>query len=201
MVLLIQKLNSRILKNISVSVLFTVIIVFLISVPNLISAQISFGVEDPLWKPQKDEVFLQEVSQEIFTEKPISSIAVFEGVCYAVKENKIFQLTDDILTGMSSSPSEVKKLISIDESFWALAADGMYRFKNGTWSQFDNRVFVDVCMHANALHAATAEEIYKLEKEDLVMLVCLFRKVISSLWVAIIIEKEFSMVSLPWLMR
>ena len=162
--------NTNFLPKIeqSAKVLFTVYFVILISISNLISAQNYFGVSDPLWKPQKDEVFLQEVSHEIPTEKPITSIAVFERICYAVKENKIFQLTDDILTEMSSSPAEVKKLITIDGNVWALAADGIYRLQNGIWKQIDNQVYVDVCMHANVLHAATTEEIYKLVNDRFV---------------------------------
>ncbi len=143
--------------------LFMVFYMFVLTGLDSVSAQDLFGVDAPLWKAEKDEVFLQEVSREIFTDKPITSVAVFDGVCYAVQENKIVRLTDDILTEMDSSPAGVKKLRTIDGKFWAFAADGIYKFQNNKWLKFDDRIYVDMCMHHNSLHAATVDEIYKLE--------------------------------------
>lgn len=145
------------MKKVSVLILLTVFIA------NTVFAQLKFTDKEPLWKAEKDEVFLQEESQEIFTETPITSIAVFEEVCYAVKENKAVQLKGDVLIEMNSSPANVERLIGIDNNLWALASDGIYKLQNKSWEKFDDRVYVDLCMHQNALHAATQEEIYKLD--------------------------------------
>ena len=37
-----------------------------------------------LWKPVADGVYLQEVGEKILTEKPITSVAVYQGKAYVV---------------------------------------------------------------------------------------------------------------------
>lgn len=159
MVHLINRSNFSVSNYIPVKMYFAILIL----ISNFSSAQIDFSVSSPLWEPQKDEVFLQEVSFEIPSDKPITSIAVFEESCYAVKENKIFNLENDELKEMSSSPQNVERLITINDKAWALTDNGIYQLQNKKWVKFDDRVFVDLCMHIDVLHAATQEEIFKLK--------------------------------------
>ena len=79
----------------------TTIILLLLSI-YAVKAQKIYDNPNPLWEPEKDEVFLQEVSDEIVTDKPITSLAVFDGICYAVKENKIFSINNNELSEISS---------------------------------------------------------------------------------------------------
>lgn len=156
-----KKIKQEIQNN-SVISLFSIVFIILITFSNSITAQKIYDNSDPLWKAQKDDVFLQEESQKIRTDQAITSIAELDGDCYAVKGEKIHLLTDDILTEMSLSPAGVEKLTTINGNVWAFAKDGVYRLQGGVWKKFDDRIFVDLCMHFNVLHAATTEEIYKL---------------------------------------
>lgn len=126
-------------------------------------AQNLFGVKDRLWEPIKDEVFMQENAHKIRTDKAVTSVLVDQEKCYAVLEGLIYQLNDDQLVSMPSSPKEVQRMIPINGKAWALTSAGLYQLNSGEWKLFDKRVYVDMCMHSGVLHAATKEEIFKLE--------------------------------------
>ncbi|NOX67282.1 MAG: hypothetical protein GXO85_16165, partial [Chlorobi bacterium] len=51
---------------------------------------------------------------------------------------------------------------------WALTKNGLYKLDNNDWKLIDDRKFVDLTTHNGVLHAATKEEIYKLENGKMV---------------------------------
>lgn len=120
-----------------------------------------------LWEPMHDDVYLQEVAKKISTEKPVQSIALLEENCFVVIEGDVFKIKDDGLLSISDSPTNVSRLISLDGSIWALAKDGIYTYKN-KWEKIDAREYVDICMHQDVIHAATKEDIYKLEQGNFI---------------------------------
>ena len=118
-----------------------------------------------LWKPQQDEVYWQEVEKKISTEKPVQSVAVFEGQCFAVIDGVICRLVNDLFDGEQSAPADVKRLIAINGNLWATAGDGIYRLTNNKWKKIDNQQYVDLCLHHGVLHGATKDEIFRLEND------------------------------------
>lgn len=120
-----------------------------------------------IWKPIKDDVFMQENASKIYTENPIQSIAQQNGFCFAVMEGQVYEVKDEQLQVRKDAPSGVNRLISLEESIWALAQDGIYQFNN-KWQKIDTKKYVDICMHQGKLYGATREELLILENNKFV---------------------------------
>ena len=129
----------------------------------LASADDLFQVERQLWEPVPDEVYLQEVARKVPTDAPVHSVALHDGKCYAVLNETVYVLNGDVLEPAQSAPTGVRELEAFDGALFALARTGLYRFDTNTWTMMDDRVYVDLCMHLGALHAATTEEVFRLE--------------------------------------
>src|SRR4030042_2023817 len=142
------------------SSLITVLLLSILS--SSLIAQELYMTPKRLWKPQQDDVYLQEVAKKIPTEQPVQELAVHEGHCFAVIGEKIWLLNNDFFNNEKNAPSGVKRLISVSGDLWALASDGIHRLKNNKWEIIDKREFVDICIHNVVLHEATEEEVYRL---------------------------------------
>ncbi|MBK7106899.1 MAG: hypothetical protein IPH62_16630 [Ignavibacteriae bacterium] len=116
--------------------------------------------ENQQWKPVEDKVYLQEVSTKIFTENEITSIAAFEDKFYLVMNSEIYFLNEENIEKISSSPVKVNRIISIDNSLWALTKNGLFRYSKN-WELIDKNLFVDLCIHNKELYAATQNDVYK----------------------------------------
>ena len=139
---------------------FYVLLNFVVS---LAWAQEINNVSQKRWKSQNDEVYLQEISMKIPTDKPAVSIAEAGGACFALVGEQLFRVENESLKPENSAPAGVSVLKSENDEIWAIAADGLYRHKNGKWNKADSRKYVDLCMHNGFLHAATRDEIFRLE--------------------------------------
>uniref|UniRef100_UPI00321689E6 hypothetical protein n=1 Tax=uncultured Draconibacterium sp. TaxID=1573823 RepID=UPI00321689E6 len=135
---------------------------------NTLSAQDIFGVSEKLWKPQEDNVFLQETVVKIPTGQPVISVAEAGGICFALTDGGVYKVEKDKLLADHSAPSEVTKLTTENNEIWVLSHIGIFRFQNNSWKKLDDRNYVDLCMHTGKLHAATKDEIYRLEGENFV---------------------------------
>ncbi len=69
--------------------------IFLCILSGSLIAQDLFNTSKRLWKPQQDDVYLQEVAKKIPTERPVQALAVHEGRCFAVIDEKIWLLNND----------------------------------------------------------------------------------------------------------
>lgn len=118
---------------------------------------------DPAWKPVTDDVFLQEVAKKIFTETPVQSIAEVNGECYAVVAGQVLIIKGDQLQLKIGAPTNVNRLISLEETLWALTKDGIFQYKNNSWKKVDKREFVDICLHQGKVYGATKEDLFHLE--------------------------------------
>jgi hypothetical protein len=121
-----------------------------------------------LWKPQPDDVWLQESVKKIATEKPVLGIGLSGRQCLALIGGKILKLDNETFAEAKGSPEGVKRLVSAGGDLWALSVSGLYRYTNNAWQQFDNREYVDMCIHNGVVHAATIDEIYRLENNRFV---------------------------------
>jgi hypothetical protein len=136
----------------------------LISLVPAVIAQYPTQVTEKQWKPQNDEVYLQEISVKIPTGKPVVSVVETGGICFALIGEQLFRIENETLKIESNSPSGISVLKNENNEIWAIATDGLYRFNDGKWNKIDDRKFVDLCMHNGFLHAATIEEIFRLEE-------------------------------------
>ena len=130
----------------------------------------SLEQDKPLWQPQADEVYLQEVSDEIFTDKPVTSVALDGNICYALVEGEIFRLEEGELVRTPGSPGSVSRLLSKGGMLWALADDGIYNKPGKTWNRVSDGRFVDLCVHLGSVHAATRDEIFIYENGEFISL-------------------------------
>jgi hypothetical protein len=134
---------------------------------SLISQDLSKTTQK-LWKPQNDDVYLQESVKKIVTEHPVTGVAVHEGRCFVLIAGKVMLLHNENLSVEKSAPEGVNRLISADRDLWALASSGIYRFRDNNWKQIDTQEFVDICVHQGIVHGATKEDIYRLENDRFV---------------------------------
>jgi len=137
------------------------LMIFLLPVTGF--AQDFFQVENRLWKPQKDEVYLQEVSRKIPTPSAIVSAALLNGRLYGLMEHEIFVLENGEFKKSIGAPAQTERLKTVGSTLWAITSGGLFSFDGSRWQKADNRKFVDLCMHNGAVHAATRDEIYRLE--------------------------------------
>ncbi len=146
---------------------WVIVLIFLfLSFPT--RAQDFYSQENRLWEPVPDKVYLQETGQKIPWDKPVSSIAVFNSKCYLVVEGSIHMLSGESVQPMMSAPAQVNHLKSLNEMLWALSSKGLFCLQDSEWEKTDDRVFVDICMHLGVLYAATREEVYRLEDDQLI---------------------------------
>ncbi|MEN8194483.1 MAG: hypothetical protein ABFS12_16810, partial [Bacteroidota bacterium] len=102
------------------------------------------------------------------TDNPITSVGELNGQLFAVMDKTIYRAEENGLKKVNSSPSEVNKLKKEGGNLWALSSKGLYKLNEDKWEQIDNREFVDITIHLGVVHAATKEEIFKLENDKLI---------------------------------
>lgn len=145
-------------KNIWLCFIFLFINTFLFSY-----GQKLYEPKEQLWKPMEDEVYLQEVSSKIKTNKPIQDIAILDETCFALMDGTLNKLQNGQLQLVKDSPSYIKRLITIQNTLWVFSKNGIYQFINKQWKLIDKQEYVDVCLHQGKIHAATKDAIYKFE--------------------------------------
>ena len=145
------------------------IIVFLFLIlSSSIHADDLFGPTNRLWNPVPDNIYLQELGQKIPLDTPATSIAAFNNQCYVVVEGSIHMLSGESIHPVMSGPVNVKRLKSMNGTLWALSENGIYSLKENDWQKIADLEFVDICMHLGVLHAATREEVYRLENNKFI---------------------------------
>ena len=129
----------------------------------VVQADDLFNVKNRMWQPVEDNVYLQEVSQKIPTDKEVKSVAVYEDKIYAIIGEKIFQLENNSFSEIISSPANSERLLTIDGKLWAMSSSGLYQLSNGDWIKMFDQHVVDMCEHLGELFAATRKDVFKLE--------------------------------------
>lgn len=123
---------------------------------------------EKFWEPIADEVYLQEISHKIAYDQPISAVSIANGKCYVLINNKVHLLENEQFNQVSNGPDQVNQLISMAGSTWALSENGVFRLESDKWVKKGDQKFVDLCLHAGLLHAATKEDIYKFEQNEFI---------------------------------
>ncbi|MBI5095256.1 MAG: hypothetical protein HZB26_22830 [Candidatus Hydrogenedentes bacterium] len=127
-----------------------------------------FKVDQKLWKPVPDDVYLQEINGKVVSDQPVTSLALFNDAAYAVVGGGVSVIQGEKLQAVPDAPKDVLRVQVVGGSLWALAKSGLYQFADGKWRGFDSREFVDLCVHQGAVHAATRDDVFRIEKDALV---------------------------------
>ncbi len=123
--------------------------------------------ENPRWKPVVDEVYLQEVSSRIETERPLLAVAVLNDTAYVSHGGGVFRVEGDRLVSAGGPRSEIRRLRVLDSVLWATGPKGLWRFAGDTWTEVATDAYVDVCLHNGEVLVASQQSVYTLEGENL----------------------------------
>src|SRR5208282_5787762 len=115
------------------------------------------------WAPVEDEVYLQEVSEKVATDKPATAVALLGETAYVAVGGNLKMLRDGGLHDVEGAPGGVRPLRSLDRGIWAVAEKGTYRFDGKAWARVDERPFVDLCLHRGKVCGATRDELFRFE--------------------------------------
>jgi len=143
-------------------------VIFITTTSFIALAQNLYDKPDPLWKPQQDNVYLQEVSTKIPTKKPVLSVAHDGESFYALMDGEIYTLENDQLEQMENIPEGVKKMQTLNSKVWLMASSGFYRLDGKRWNKLSDYQIVDITLHNGKIMAATREEIFAIEDDQLI---------------------------------
>ncbi|MFV1968150.1 MAG: hypothetical protein ACC628_22220 [Pirellulaceae bacterium] len=136
-----------------------------------IGASAGFAIpENPRWKPIVDEMYLQEVGSRIETERPLLAVAVLDDTAYVGDGRGVHRVEDGKLVHADGPRSEIRRLRVLDGVLWAMGLKGLWRYADGAWSQIGSGAYVDVCLHAGDVVAASGDHVYRLQDGKLVLL-------------------------------
>ena len=119
--------------------------------------------ENPLYETIADDVFLQEINQKIATDAPVTSVAVYEGVVYAISDGALFTLQQGKLEPVLEASEGMVRLFTLDGALWGITADAVYRMKYGEVEKVFDETMIDLCVHAGAVHGATKTDVFRFE--------------------------------------
>jgi len=124
--------------------------------------------EKPLYESVADDVYLQEIVEKIRTEKPVTSVAVYEGKVYLVSDGGLFTLAEGKLEPVSDASEGIVRVVALDGALWGITVDAVYRLKADDLSKVFEETMVDLCVHAGAVHGATKTDIFRFDNSSFV---------------------------------
>jgi hypothetical protein len=123
-----------------------------------------------LGKPVADEPYLQEIGEKIVTDKPVTSVAVYQDVVYVVVGSTLKTLHEGVLMDAPGGPAGIKRLRSLGGALWAAAGNGTYRFAGDAWVRLDEKPVTDFCVHLGQVYGATRDDLFRFAGGKLVSL-------------------------------
>jgi len=124
--------------------------------------------ENPLYESVADEIFLQEIGEKIPTDAPVASVAVYDGVVYAISDGALYRLKQGILEPVDRASEGLKQLFTLDGALWGTTDDGVYRMVSGDVEKVFDETMVDLCVHAGTVHGATKTDLFRFENGSFV---------------------------------
>lgn len=121
-----------------------------------------------LWKPVTDEPYLQEIGEKIVTDKPVTSVAVYQDLAYVVVGGTLKILREGDFKDAPGAPAGISRLRSLGGALWATTDKGTFRFVADAWQHVDERTFTDACVHLGQVYVATRDNIFRFEGGKLV---------------------------------
>ncbi|NUM54432.1 MAG: hypothetical protein HUU46_12360 [Candidatus Hydrogenedentes bacterium] len=118
-------------------------------------------------QPIADSVYLQEVGSTIPSKTPLVSVASARGKTYAAGQSALYIVEGDALAQIDAPTAPLMRLESFNDTLFAITGTGLYKLDGTVWKQIAPGVFVDMCLHLDAIHAATSDELFKLDGDTL----------------------------------
>ncbi|HVV74071.1 MAG TPA: hypothetical protein VHI52_21635, partial [Verrucomicrobiae bacterium] len=117
-----------------------------------------------LWKPASDEVFQQEIGQQVRTPGPVTSVAYLGETAFAVIGGVLESLQpDSSLKAVPGAPGGIRRLRVLQGALWALADQGTYRFEGQAWQRVFEQPMVDLCSHLGQVYGATRNDVFRFD--------------------------------------
>lgn len=116
-----------------------------------------------LWKPVADTPFLQEVGEQIRTEKAVTDVAYQDGRLYAVVQGALRVCDGGGLKEVPGVPTGITRLRSLQGALWVGTPQGAHRLGKDGWKQVSEVPLVDFTTHLGKVHGASVEDIYRFE--------------------------------------
>ena len=146
---------------------FYVVAAGIVGAAGFASAELAIP-ENPGWEPIVDEVYLQEVSTLITTDQPLTAVAVFRGKTFVGDGTGVLQVEGESLQRQSGLNSYVARLKVLNDSLWAIASDGLWKFDGNAWTRATDRPVADVCQDNGQVIAASGSDLYAVGENGLV---------------------------------
>ncbi len=133
----------------------------------VIASVIFFGAVQSVAAPIADNVYLQEAGTKVPSSAPLVSVATAGGKTYAASRDTLYAIEGDALVQTAAPQGTLKRLKALQNNFYAMTESGLYRLDGSTWKQLAPGNFVDVCIHLDTVHAATTNEILRVDGDAL----------------------------------
>ncbi|WP_081634864.1 hypothetical protein [Lunatimonas lonarensis] len=124
--------------------------------------------EVKLWKPVKDEVFLQERSQIILSKLPVSQIALHGEKIIALIDHEIYEVKGSHFEKQPNTPNGISRLNTIKNQLFAYGSGGLFIAAEDRWKKIENGEITSICSHLGDVYASSSEDIFRLEGDRLV---------------------------------
>ncbi len=147
---------------------FLILFVFLFLLSPAIAERTTKPPENPLYESVADDVYLQEIAVKIPTDKPVTSVAIYEGLTYLVSDGGLFTLVEGKLEGVRDASEGVKRIMTLDGALWGITADAVYRLQAGNVEKVFDETMIDLCIHAGTVHGATKSDVFRFENGEFV---------------------------------
>ncbi len=120
-----------------------------------------------LWQPIVDRVYLQETGRIISTDRALTAVAELSGAAYVGDAQGVWRVDADSLIRSPGPKGPVTRLRVIDQSLWAVAANGLWRYDHKVWIRVTEEAVIDLCRHNGRLLAVSAKKVLILDNGKL----------------------------------
>ncbi len=145
------------------------LIFVVLGIAGLASAELPIPKE-PLWKPVRDDVYLQEVEGRIETKEPLLAAAVFENALYVGNKRGVRRLEGDALVATGVPEVTVNRLKTLNDALYAFSERGLWRYADRAWKKLDDGIFIDGCVHVGGIVVASPTHLFGVAGDKLTAL-------------------------------
>lgn len=144
-----------------------VFLLFLVTIPALSSHAEMPIPANPRWETMADEVYLQEDSTQIATDRPLTAVAVYGDTAYIGDKSGVWRVEGETLEKTDGSSGAVHRLQTLGDLLWAMASDGLWKYNGKTWTKVSDSVVADLCLTNDRLIAASGQQLHVVNEDGL----------------------------------
>lgn len=125
---------------------------------------------NPLWKPLRDSVYLQEVGSRLESDEPVVAAAIQNDTLYVGGKNGVRRLEGEILTPAGGPTGHVVRLKTLNGILYVFLREELWRYDGRAWVRVSRETFVDGCEHRGDVVLASKDHLYRVEEDSLIPL-------------------------------